>query len=212
MRLTLVSRHTDSLFGNGRNIFIFSQHLHHKNGESWMNLVWFMSINPFWWRLSRLHRGWWRYEEASHVRRECCTLHRMHTSSPVCVKGPLGSLVTYCPLIMDVVGQCWCCGSKCDVVSWESSLMTILWPDTRHPEPVGNQSEASILSLLTNQRRVDSDNTLPSGYLQPNTDIGTETPLQHEILLPPRVQNKYLLLTLLSPNSFPVLSLYPPPQ
>ena len=160
----------------------------------------------------RMSRGWWRYEEARDQSLTSGELN-MQRPCPDCVKGPLlSSLVTYCLGIMDVVGQCWCCGSKCDVVSWESSLMTILWPDTRDTGPVVNQSEASILSLLTNQRRVNSDNTLPSGYLQPNTDIGTETPLQHEILFPPRLQNKYLLLTLLSPNSFPVLSLYPPPQ
>ena len=156
-----------------------------------------------------------RRGHASHIRREGGTLHRVHTHILPCLcerSSPLGSLVTYCPGIMDVVGQCWCCGSKCDVVPWESSLMTILWPDTRHTGSVGNQSEASILSLWTNQRRANCDSTLPSRYLQPNTDIGTETPLQHEILFPPRVQNKYLLLTLLSPNSFPVLSLYPPPQ
>ena len=173
-----------------------------------MNLVWFMSINPFWWLLSRLHRGC-RGDDGdtkrpvSHIRKEICTC----TDLPLIVWKVLSSLVTYCPGIMDVVGQCWCCGSKCDVVSWESSLMTILWPDTRDSGPVVNQSEASILSLWANQRRTNSDNTLPSGYLKPNTDIGTETPLQHEILFPPRLQNKYLLLTLLSPNSFPVLSL-----
>ena len=115
-----------------------------------MNLVWFMSINPFWWQLSCLLRGC-RGDDGDTKRRVTSVIRSAHSHQNIRCLCERSSLVTYCLGIMDVVGQCWCCGSKCDVVSWESSLMTILWPDTRDTGPVVSQSEDSVVLVWPNR-------------------------------------------------------------